>query len=56
MPQRFATGGLVGAGADGADTINVNFNMNGSQATGTFVKNDATMAFIDNLKSSEASS
>lgn len=56
LPQKFANGGLVGAGSNGVETINVNFNVNGNQATGTFSKNDATMQFIDQLKSSEASS
>lgn len=56
MPQRFANGGMVGANGADIDTINVNFNVNGSQATGTFVKNDATMTLIETLKSAEASS
>jgi len=55
LPQRFASGGLVGSGGYSAETINVNFNLNGNKATGNFNKNSATMAFIDELKKSEAS-
>lgn len=55
-PERFAMGGGVGGVAEGGETINVNFNVNGSEATGTFSKNNATMEFIDQLKISEASS
>lgn len=55
MPQRFAQGGLVGEGGASVETINLNFNLNGSEATGSFVKNDATMNLIDQLKAAEAS-
>lgn len=53
-PKKFASGGLVGGNASNSDTINVNFNMNGSKATGYFNRNSATMNFIDELKKAEA--
>ncbi len=57
IPEGYNNGGIIGGGVGAdVDTINVNLNIGGQSAMGSFPKNDATMAFIDNLKASEASS
>jgi len=53
MPQRFATGGAVGESAN-VETININFNVDGQQATGRFTKDDATMRMLESLQQSGA--
>jgi|GEM_PF-5469028 len=50
MPQRFNTGGMVGATSNSGETITLNFNMGGSAASGVFPNNNDTIGFIEELK------
>jgi tape measure domain-containing protein len=50
LPRKYAAGGLVGGSVAGAETVNVNLTIGGKTATGSFMKDDATMAVLDQLK------